>query len=403
MTKFIPMYDLASLTEEQRAEYYKNACEYYEVPAELNLLAFIFMDTGDGARNLVLYAKKGATDRIRDRKGITTTALTKDDGPGYVCFTAVGQDKNGRVERAVGAANIEGLHGQLLAAAVITAQTRATRRMTLQFVGGLLDESEVHNATTNIAQVSTPLSKIAQQPATQPNNAPGEVVPSVANPTADPVTQTQLDAQAALARVKPEVLAAAAGDSVTQNSPNEGVSLQEISVPKRRSPRPRKSANTDIPESQGSATSAIDEHIRSVAMAFPEPISTPITPVAAPPEPASAPEQAAPAIEAKPVEPPAPPAPKAGLPDADQQKAYRARWSEYVNKRLSKEGKMMPTEGVGGVSTKLQKFVLHLLPGLKQGEALTVDQWETVLNYLDNKYEDGAEELVKFIDGVVCK
>jgi hypothetical protein len=197
--KFTPMYDLESLTEPQRQEYYLSACEYFKVPPELNLLAFIWMDAGDGKRNLVLYAKKGATDIIRGNLGISTIRLTKDSGPGYVAWITEGKDQLGRIEQAVGSASTEGLKGQSLATAVMIAQTRATRRMTLQFVGGgLLDESEVNTTVTDINRFGANLATLAApsapiQPSVRPNIEPGV-------------------------------------DITAQNSPKEGISLQSIAL-----------------------------------------------------------------------------------------------------------------------------------------------------------------------------
>jgi hypothetical protein len=304
--------------------------------------------------------------------------------------------------------------------------------MTLQFVGGLLDESEVHNATANIAQANVPLAQIAAAPPT-PNNAPGRQVDIDEQP--DPkfrlvpmpsvpaeVTEFQKAAQEALEKVSGTVLLKAAGEEPGDRTATAAVAQVEQAAPRRRR---KKSASADIPESQQSTTlqTVVEEarKFETTSVAYPpagsgepalsiapEVMKAILSPepravvALAPAEPASAPAQAASAVEAKPVEPPAPAAPKADLPSADQQKVYRARWSEYVNKRLSKEGKMVPTEGVGGVSTKLRKFVLHLLPEVKENESLTVAQWETVLTYLDDKYEaSGAEELVKFIDNVI--
>ena len=56
--------------------------------------------------------------------------------------------------------------------------------MTLQFVGGgVLDESEVNQATTNLNSQSTPLAELSlapAQPTVKPNDAPGEDVTQAA-------------------------------------------------------------------------------------------------------------------------------------------------------------------------------------------------------------------------------
>jgi hypothetical protein len=170
---FKPMYDLEHLTEAQREEYYLSACEYYGIPPELNALAFIWMDSSDGKRNLTLYAKKAATDIIRGNRNISTTRLEKFDGDGYVGWVVEGRDTTGRTEMAVGTASTDGQKGQALAMMAMLAQTRATRRMTLQFVGGLLDESELPTTVTNIGRSGASLASLATVPApVQPSVTP---------------------------------------------------------------------------------------------------------------------------------------------------------------------------------------------------------------------------------------
>lgn len=148
--------NLEKLTSEEREEYYQQVCKAIGLPPELRLLEFIYMDSGDGARQLVLYALRGATDKLRDVHKISVTNLQKDEGEGYISWVCTGTNSSGRTEMAVGAAATRGLTGEKLARAVATAQTRAVRRMVLQFCGiGILDESEVSEATTNISSAAT--------------------------------------------------------------------------------------------------------------------------------------------------------------------------------------------------------------------------------------------------------
>ena len=173
--KFTPILgDLSQLSEQAQTEYVLAVCEHLQVPAELGLVVLAFMDTGDGARQKIVYVKRGATDIIRDKKKINVTSLAPLNGDGYVGFTATGTDSTGRQEMAVGAVSIKGLSGHAVANAVKTAQTQALRRMTLQFAGGgFLDETEVNEKTTNIATSSLPLSQIAQ-PTVLPNASAGK-------------------------------------------------------------------------------------------------------------------------------------------------------------------------------------------------------------------------------------
>src|SRR5208337_538419 len=94
--------------------------------------------------NRVLYAKRGAAEVLRKNMGIDILSLTPYESNGWLLFTAVAKNREGRQEVAVGAAYVQGITGEKVAHAVMTAQTRAVRRVTLQFVtGGILDESEV--------------------------------------------------------------------------------------------------------------------------------------------------------------------------------------------------------------------------------------------------------------------
>ena len=176
MKKFAPMEDLSDCTKEQEQQYYQAACEYFDIPAELNLLYFDLVDSGDGARKKVLCAKKGFTDIMRSRMSIETDSLDESISDGVVRYKCKGHDKTGRHEIAVGASTIIGLTGRKLEDSFAKAQTKATRRMTMQFVGaGVLDESEVpvRSISTDISSANLPL---AQLPTVEVNTAKGKDV-----------------------------------------------------------------------------------------------------------------------------------------------------------------------------------------------------------------------------------
>ena len=170
--------DLSRLSEQERQDYYEKVCASVGLDPKLRLLEFILMDSGDGNRKLVLYALRGATDAIRNLRGISISKLTKEVGDGYISFQAEGADKTGRTEIAIGAASTRGQIGEALSKSVMIAQTRALRRLTLQFVGGaILDESELNEKTTNISSVATLPTPI--MPSVAPSSAPAQVIESV--------------------------------------------------------------------------------------------------------------------------------------------------------------------------------------------------------------------------------
>ncbi|HZS43398.1 MAG TPA: hypothetical protein VFA52_04405 [Candidatus Paceibacterota bacterium] len=174
--EFIPIYNLDALSEQQRQDYIKAVCNYIGVPPELNLVMLAYIDEGDGPKRLVAYAKRGATEIIRNSRGINIINLTHDVVGGSIVFTATAKDSNGRQEISTGAKWIKDLSGKALDDAIMTAQTRACRRVTLQFVGaGILDESEI-NPSISVSSIETKFGEMSNfsQPTLAPNSEPAK-------------------------------------------------------------------------------------------------------------------------------------------------------------------------------------------------------------------------------------
>lgn len=129
--------DLAPLTTEQRISYYNAVC----VSLGLNPLTrpFDFIKLNN---KLVLYAKRDCTDQLRKIHGVSITDLRKEKVDDIFIVTATAADRS-RTDTATGAVNVKGLAGENLANAVMKAETKAKRRVTLSLCGlGLLDEME---------------------------------------------------------------------------------------------------------------------------------------------------------------------------------------------------------------------------------------------------------------------
>lgn len=264
--KFRVIHNLDGLSEADVQAYAREAAIYFDLDPDTNPFDICWMnDDGTGMRRRQLYARRGTTDILRDKRGISVTEMAQHDGPGYVSFTAKGVNKQGRQEIAVGAHSTAGLAGERLAAAVSTAETRAGRRLTLKFVGmGILDHTEVTDPVDvkipapDLALAGSPV-VIPPIPIVSPSIAPSPAVSGVVQDLAEaaevarqaaeklktpeyvPETQEQFnarmnklraDAQASLnkpetGRVNEPV---ATKHSVAQNPPIQGVSLQEISA-----------------------------------------------------------------------------------------------------------------------------------------------------------------------------
>lgn len=371
--KFIPRADLDRLSKDELQQYYLDACAYFQVPPELNVLYFELADFGDGARIKVLAAKKGATDIIRDRLHISVVELTDKIVNGSIVFLAKGMNGKGRTEMASGSKYIEGLKGQELDSAIMTAQTRAIKRMTLQFAGGgLLDESEVpKSVTVDITKVMT--RNEAPQPTMKPNAAVGQ------DNTLPVPTPAQVEAARALGTVKPEILAVAAGEhSSAQNPSDKGVSLQETSKPQRRSRQ--KPIEMDTPFSLDGSVSTQVEIAKPIENLVPAPpvLERLDEPKAAP----SVPTQEQKVIHNVPVD--------AAL------KEYRNRLFKYTNEILPIQGKMMPSPNVGGPAMKVR-----LLAQARYGAVLTqltFDQWEDMFKLFESMQ---PIDLVKYINDTI--
>lgn len=148
--------DLSRLTEGQRLAYYKSLCE----SVGLNPLTQPFQYITLSGR-LTLYARKDATDQLRKLHGVSIEKLEKDRIEDVYVVTAYAKDATGRTDSSTGAVHIGNLKGEGLANALMKAETKAKRRVTLSICGlGMLDETELetvaHHAPREPIVVTAP-------------------------------------------------------------------------------------------------------------------------------------------------------------------------------------------------------------------------------------------------------
>jgi hypothetical protein len=131
--------DLSGLRPDEQIIYYKATCERLGLdplskPFELLKL--------NGKQ--ILYATKACTDQLRVKHGVSVTDLVPQAVGDIYIVTAKGQNAQGRTDAATGAVTIAGLKGDALANAMMKAETKAKRRLTLSLCGlGMIDESEI--------------------------------------------------------------------------------------------------------------------------------------------------------------------------------------------------------------------------------------------------------------------
>ncbi len=436
MTKktFAVIYNLEGLSEAELEAYKRAAAIYFDLDPDTNAFDIVWMtDPDTGFKRRQLYARRGTTDILRDKRGISVTSMVQHDGPGYVSFAATGVNAAGRQEIAVGAHSIEGLTGEKLAAAVSTAETRAGRRMTLKFVGlGILDYTEVSDpadikANAPNLELVNPVVK-PPIPVFAPSAATTAAIPPPA-PTAlaakDTVAQGLAEAEEVARKAREEFRKqqqemldearkhlAAIPPSISPvqiemphgTIDNKGViTPQEVAPEVAKKPRaPRRKKNTveiGTPEqvSARPATAQTEEDTVGTGNAGQTPASHP--PQAEPTQvnPAAPPQ----VVAANLVPPqPAPVADFPGKPTKEQEEGYRNVLREYANNILPIGGGMKPSPGIGGPAAKLRAFAETYVG--KPTQTMTAADWDAFLLFLvEFGQRNGEKGLVKYINDTI--
>ena len=135
--------DLAQLTPAERVMYYRQVCESLGLNPLTRPFEYIILNG-----RLTLYARKDAADQLRRIHGISVRIVAREmiESLGLYVVTARATTPDGREDEAIGAVSVKGLTGEALANAIMKAETKAKRRVTLSIVGlGWSDESEVES------------------------------------------------------------------------------------------------------------------------------------------------------------------------------------------------------------------------------------------------------------------
>ncbi|MEI6914040.1 MAG: hypothetical protein WCL39_02795 [Armatimonadota bacterium] len=131
--------DLAKLTPEDRVDYYRRVCDSLGLNPFTRPFEYIVLNN-----RLTLYARKDATDQLRDINKVSIYKLeTQQDGELFEA-TAYARTAAGREDIDMGATSVAGLKGDALLNSKLKAITKAKRRVTLSICGlGWLDETEI--------------------------------------------------------------------------------------------------------------------------------------------------------------------------------------------------------------------------------------------------------------------
>lgn len=130
--------DLSKLTPTQKVSYYTGVCK----SLGLNPLTKPFQYLTLNGREL-LYASRDATDQLRKLHSVSVQITARESLDGIYVVSARAQ-LGDRVDESIGAVPFDGLKGEARANAMMKAETKAKRRVTLAICGlGMLDETEV--------------------------------------------------------------------------------------------------------------------------------------------------------------------------------------------------------------------------------------------------------------------
>lgn len=402
-TGFAPIYDLEDMNENQRQDYVKAVCQHLGVPDNLNLVRLTYYDEGDGPRRLVCYAKRGATEIVRDRLGINVIGLDSKEVGGSIVFTATGKNNTGRQEMSTGSKYIKDLVGRPLDDAIMTAQTRAVRRMTLQFTGtGILDESEV-NPNETVELKNTTQTVVPPAPTVAPSTEPGKditeseaeaknghdivdkFVPPKWQDTSLPKEERQKLFEADQAQMRADAIAALNAQHAKNTAkPEPQVApvpvAEDIAAAQPAKRRGRKPKNhVDLGPSQ-----------------VPAPSTKVAEPVAPPQQAAQGAAVQAKVEQAKPLETQPIAAPSKAKLTPEQIKPYRSRLFKLVTD-LEVAG-FAPKEGMGN-HDKMRAFAGIMYSDVSNFNELTTNQWESYLGGLEAKLKsEGAAATGKYIE-----
>jgi hypothetical protein len=118
--------DLGKLTPEQRSAYYFKVCDSLGLNPLTKPFDYIMLNG-----KLTLYCRRDAADQLRRIHGINLTITGREKIDDLYIVTARATDRDGRQDESTGVVALAGLKGDVLANALMKAETKAKRRVTL--------------------------------------------------------------------------------------------------------------------------------------------------------------------------------------------------------------------------------------------------------------------------------
>lgn len=147
--------DISKMSEIQKVQYYNKFCQ----TIGLNPLTQPFQIIKFNGKER-LYATKDCTEQLRKIYKVSITDVTGVELKDCYMVTAKAKDGSGKLDAATGLVSIANLKGEALANAIMKAETKAKRRVTLSICGlGVLDETELETIDTTAIESKIEMSE----------------------------------------------------------------------------------------------------------------------------------------------------------------------------------------------------------------------------------------------------
>lgn len=130
--------DLSPLSVEERLNYVNKVAKAIGINPLLRPFDYIAFHG-----KTVLYANRACTEQLRMRYHVSIKIVNRERTQDMYIVTAQAITGKGKLDESIGAVSVRGLTGEALANALMKAETKAKRRVTLSICGlGILDEIE---------------------------------------------------------------------------------------------------------------------------------------------------------------------------------------------------------------------------------------------------------------------
>jgi hypothetical protein len=173
--------NLSKLNAEQRVQYYQRVCASVGLNPLTQPFEYLTLQG-----KTILYARRACTDQLRQIHKVSVRITARERVDGIYVVTAQATLADGRTDESIGAVPTDGLKGEALSNALMKAETKAKRRVTLAICGlSMMDETEVESIErrdVKPANVRKTLDDVASTPADAYDEETGEVVCSKQTP-----------------------------------------------------------------------------------------------------------------------------------------------------------------------------------------------------------------------------